>query len=55
MRQLIGKFADFCRFQSVCLGDIPTGKQSSWPTKYEAEFAKMKSGGGGNIRVEAKK
>jgi|JI10StandDraft_1071094.scaffolds.fasta_scaffold62132_6 hypothetical protein len=40
---------------SVYIYTSPTGQQSSWPTKYEAEYAKLRSGGGGSIRVEAKK
>lgn len=39
---------------SVYIYTSPTGQQSSWPTKYEAEYAKLRSGGGGSIRVEAK-
>lgn len=39
---------------SVYIYTSPTGQQSSWPTSYEAKYAQLRAGGGGNIRVEPK-
>lgn len=32
----------------------PRGRQFSYDTKYEANYAQMREGGGGNIRTEPK-
>ena len=34
--------------------DPTSGRQFTYRSKYEAEYAKMRAGGGGNIRTEVK-